>query len=99
MKVKQHFPQLVCKDGTRLSVQASRYHYCNPREDVGPYTEVEMGYPSVPPTGELLELAEDQASPCNTVYPYVPVALIEDYIAAHGGLDLSVTLNTNNFHE
>lgn len=39
--------RLICKDGFSVSVQASAYHYCNPKEngiDIE-YTEVELGYP------------------------------------------------------
>jgi hypothetical protein len=43
-------PQIICKDETRLSVQASDGHYCSPRiNGDGPYSEVEVGYPSVRP--------------------------------------------------
>lgn len=34
--------QVTCADGTKLSVQASRGHYCIPRDDRGPYTHVEV---------------------------------------------------------
>lgn len=33
---------IVCKDGTRLSVQASEGHYCSPKDRVGPYSSVEV---------------------------------------------------------
>jgi len=33
---------VVCADGTRISVQASRVHYSSPRENVGPYCLVEV---------------------------------------------------------
>ena len=39
-------PEIVCKDGTTLSVQASEFHYCTPRDNKGPYTHVEIGFPS-----------------------------------------------------
>lgn len=98
MTIKKWFPFLVCKDGTKLSVQASSFHYCTPRSNSGPYTEVEMGFPSVAPTGVLLTRAEDPEHPCDTVYPYVPIAEIEQFIADHGGLDLGATLDTQLFH-
>jgi hypothetical protein len=34
--------QVICADGARFSVQASRYTYCQPRNDVGPWTHVEV---------------------------------------------------------
>lgn len=39
-------PAIECADGFTMSVQASRSHYCTPRNDVGPYTAVEVGFPS-----------------------------------------------------
>lgn len=35
-------PRILCADGVQYSVQASRGHYCSPRNDVGPYTAVEV---------------------------------------------------------
>ena len=39
-------PRIRCRDGFEMSVQASRDHYCVPRDDAGPYTHVEVGYTS-----------------------------------------------------
>lgn len=33
---------ITCGDGTVMSVQAGRYHYCEPRDNVGPWTHVEV---------------------------------------------------------
>lgn len=33
---------VTCGDGTVLSVQAGRYHYCEPRNNEGPWTHVEV---------------------------------------------------------
>ena len=76
---------IVCADGMTLSVQASSGHYCTPREDDGPYSSVEVGYPSeaVP---ELLVYAESPETPTGTIYGYVPVELVDAAIAAHGGI-------------
>lgn len=35
-------PLLVCRDGMAYSVQASKYHYCAPRDSVGPWSMVEV---------------------------------------------------------
>jgi len=43
-------PAIECIDGFMMSVQASSMHYCTPRENQGPYSEVEVGYPSERPT-------------------------------------------------
>lgn len=36
------YDTVVCDDGARLSVQASRTFWCVPRNDVGPYSAVEV---------------------------------------------------------
>jgi len=46
-------PRVVCKNGFSLSVQASQYRYCSPRSDTGPYTHVEIGYPSFEEVGDF----------------------------------------------
>jgi hypothetical protein len=33
---------ITCRDGTQFSVQASRFTYCTPRNDQGPWTAVEV---------------------------------------------------------
>ena len=37
---------VVCADGFRMSVQANETAYCDPRDNTGPYTEVEVGFPN-----------------------------------------------------
>jgi hypothetical protein len=78
-------PAIVCGDGLRLSVQASDTHYCEPREIYGPYSAVEIGFPSevVP---EIMEWAETPVTPTKTVYGWVPVEVLDAVIAAHGGI-------------
>ena len=78
-------PRMICKDGFSLSVQASAGHYCEPRYGSGPYSKVEVGFPSeeVPTLSEYKEDAEAKAM--HTVFAYVPVSLIEDLITQHGG--------------
>ena len=41
--------RIVCADGHTLSVQASETHYCTPRDNRGPWTHVEVGYPTAQP--------------------------------------------------
>jgi len=78
-------PAIVCGDGLELSVQASHTHYCLPRENDGPYSAVEIGFPSdvIP---EIMQWAETPATPLETVYGYVPVEVVDAVIAAHGGI-------------
>ena len=79
-------PRIVCNDGTSLSVQASQYAYCTPRDDHGPYSEVELGFLSIAPGPDLLAYAEDATQPKNTVYGYVPIDLVKRFIEHHGGI-------------
>ena len=78
-------PEIECADGLTFSVQASHTHYCQPRNDNGPYTAVEVGYPSKP-VKELMPYAEDTENPTSTVYGYVPVEIVEQVIESHGGI-------------
>lgn len=78
-----------CADGLTLSVQASNTHYCTPRDGVGPWVAVEVGFPSQP-VAELLEYAEEPERPTDTVYGWVPVEVVEAVVNAHGGLAVEV---------
>ena len=78
-------PAIVCGDGLRLSVQASEFAYCEPRENYGPYSAVEIGFPSAE-IPEIMEWAETPATPTKTVYGWVPVEVVDAVIAAHGGI-------------
>ena len=81
--------QVVCKDGTTISVQASQNHYCSPRNDYGPWYAVEVGFPSVcpEPWAEWATYCEDKDKPTETVYGWVPVSVVEQFVEAHGGVD------------
>jgi len=48
-------PWIICADGFTFSVQASETHYCRPRTNRGPYSAVEVGYPSSRPPREWKE--------------------------------------------
>jgi hypothetical protein len=77
--------QITCKSGLKMSVQASFSHYCTPRNDDGPYQEVEVGFPSVK-VDDLMEYAEDARRPTDTVYAHVPTTLVEQIVNDNGGL-------------
>lgn len=82
-KMKKYRP-IVCNDGFSVSVQASQTNYCEPRNDEGPYTAVELGYPSrVEP--KIMPWAEDPSEPTSTVYGWVPADLVLEIINDHGG--------------
>jgi hypothetical protein len=92
MTTKPIAPRVKCKDGTTLSVQASRYHYSKPRQDEGPYANVEVGYiedaqgKTVTPPGGWREYSDGSEFP-NDVYGYIPRELVEKFIAEHGGAE------------
>lgn len=77
-------PPLRCKDGFELSVQASEAHYCTPHSNRGPWTTVEVGYPSAP-LPQLCHLATVGSSD-NQLYGYVPLTAVQAVIDAHGGI-------------
>lgn len=80
-------PKAVCADGFTLSIQASSMHYCIPSEDLqdGDYSKVELGYLSEE-AEEFLPFAEDDEAPLATVYGYVPVEIVDEVLAKHGGI-------------
>lgn len=74
----------ILQDGTILSIQASRLHYCAPRSNDGPYQSVEVGFPSTV-LPEIADYAEDPDDPTGTVYGHVPVDLLAQAIERRGG--------------
>jgi len=75
----------VCADGYSVSIQAHKTGYCTPRNNEGPFTEVELGFPSA--SDELiLPWAEDRLDPTGTVYAYVPSEVVLELLLKHGGL-------------
>lgn len=81
---KEIAERIECKDGTTLSVQASHTHYCTPRTDTGPYSAVEVGYPTADPPDSWLPYADGDEIPSD-VYGYVPVEMVREFIEMHGG--------------
>ncbi len=78
-------PRVRCKDGYTVSIQAGYGLYFIPREDADHYETVELGYPSKADK-KLMPYAEDKSSPLETVYAYVPVALVDSVLEKHGGI-------------
>lgn len=83
-------PPIELMDGTIMSVQANTFTYCEPREDVGPWHQVEIGFPSRV-FAQLEPYAEDWANPTATVYGYVPIEIVEEIIAECGGVNWEFT--------
>ena len=83
----QQTVRLMLANGVSLSIQASEYHYCTPRENVpySQYGEFEVGFPSAE-IEALLPYAEYPERPTESVYGYVPLEVLEAYIGAVGGV-------------
>ena len=74
-------PPIVCKDGFTMSVQAGSGFYCKPQIDTGPYTHVEVGYPSI-----KARVLNPYGRPSQGIYARVPVDVVDALIAKHGGI-------------
>ena len=76
-----------CKDGFRMSVQASGFHYCTPRvDDAEAYTACEIGRISQAEPLFMEWLEVPGGNPMKNVYAYVPSHVIAQVIAKHGGM-------------
>jgi hypothetical protein len=77
-------PKIRCKDGFKVSVQASAYHYCIPRDSEGPWEAVELGFPTeqIP---ELSQYAESEDH-TETVFTQVPIEELLAVLDSHGGI-------------
>ena len=79
------YERVCCADGFEMSVQANVSAYCSPRENSGKYELVEVGFPSVVEP-MLMPYVEDRGKPTETVYGYVPVEVVTNVLAKHGGI-------------
>ena len=79
-KVIQQVPPIVCESGLEMSVQASKYHYCTPRDNTGPWTHVEIGYPTM-----VVPEFEPYGFEDGTVFEWVPIEIVERVIEKNGG--------------
>ena len=81
---------LTCSDGTTLSVQASNFHYCEPRvnhRDLNgrKYTHIEVWCVSAAVPDSWLEYGDTENNP----FAYIPIEMVEDFIDLHGGIKKS----------
>ena len=85
--MRKLYEAIVCEDGFTVSIQASKYNYCEPRLDscVEGYTSVELGYPSQPDPF-IIDYAEEPDNLTGSVYGYVPAHVVRKMILAHGGI-------------
>lgn len=94
-------PMIVCRDGFKVSVQASRTHYCTPRYNSGPWYQVELGFPSEGDVrlNEYMDFyssdPDELPDPTDQVYGYVPLDIVLAIFEDHGGIDESMTKRWN----
>lgn len=83
-------PRIVCGDGFGMSVQTGYGNYCQPRDNFGPWHSCEIGFPSqrVEALMPYIDGGED-TDPTDTVYGYVPLTVVAQVIADHGGFAAS----------
>ena len=74
-----------CASGLSFSMQVSEGHYCTPRNNTGPWTHVEIGFPTER-VEEFMPYAEDPSNPTGTVYAWVPLEEVQKVIRKNRGL-------------
>ena len=76
-------PRLTLANGGRISVQASATHYCSPKQNIGPYSSVEI-YPEL--KGKAKRLLRDIPSSDNVVWGWVSIDVVVEMINQSGGV-------------
>ena len=97
MMTSTRLPQIVCSDGFKMSVQVGYSLYSEPKKVAKRYSKVEIGYPSereslLEDYVELSLFDENFVDYTDTVYPYVPVKVVNQVLKKHGGIDMKETL-------
>ena len=97
MLTSTRLPKIVCVDGFEMSVQVGHSLYSTPKKVAKRYSAVEIGFPSErePLIEEYVELSifeEESVDYTDTVYPYVPVKIVNKVLKKHGGIDMRETL-------
>ena len=97
MATSSRLPHIVCEDGFTMSVQVGYSLYSTPKKVAKRYSAVEIGYPSEPEElikeyAEFAPFDEDTTDYTDTVYPYVPVSVVDKVLKKHGGINLTQTL-------
>ena len=99
MMTSSRLPHIVCSDGFEMSVQVGYHLYSEPKKVAKRYSAVEIGFPSdhEPLIEEYAEsFSEDVPDYTDTVYPYVPVKIVNKVLKKHGGIDLTETLRRSD---
>ena len=81
--MKKNYKFVEFNSGFGVSIQANSSNYCEPRNDEGPYTAVELGFPSAEDS-LIIKYAENKSEPTETVYGWVPVGVVKALMIKHG---------------
>ena len=99
LTTSSRLPQIVCVDGFTMSVQVGFSLCSTPKKVAKRYSAVEIGFPSdheslIEDYAETFykDDGEDVTDYTDTVYPYVPVKIVNKVLKKHGGIDLTETL-------
>ena len=95
MMTSSRLPHIICGDGFSMSVQVGYSLYSTPKKIAKRYSAVEIGYPSdheplIEKWAEFIPFGgEEDKEPdyTDTVYPYVPVKVVDELITFHGGIN------------
>ena len=79
---KAPIKSVQCVDGTSASIQASETHYSTPRNNFGPYTEVEVWCIRGDNVGDITECEYEASDPSG----YVPIEQVVQFLDNHGGI-------------
>lgn len=71
--------RIYLDSGYNISLVANEYTYCYPRSNYGPWTHVEVGFPS--DNDPLITDIMDEG-----IGSYIPIEIIIQLIIKHGGL-------------
>ena len=96
MLTSTRLPKIICSDGFEMSVQVGSSLYSTPKKVAKRYSAVEIGFPSEhePLIEEYAEsFYDDVIDYTDTVYPYVPVKIVDKVLKKHGGIDIIETLS------
>ena len=101
MMTTTRLPHIVCTDGFEMSVQVGYSLYSKPKKVAKRYSEVEIGYPSeheplIEEYAECFTFEELDIDFTDTIYPYVPVKIVDKVLKKHGGIDLTETLRRSH---
>ena len=101
MMTSTRLPHIVCTDGFTMSVQVGYSLYSTPKKVAKRYSAVEIGFPSeheplIEEYAECFTFEELDIDFTNTVYPYVPVKIVDKVLKKHGGIDMTETLRRSH---